>query len=181
MLAPRVMGRSAASAERVDQLRLRPATMDDARFLFRVRNDPVTRKNSFRQNELRYSDHRAWLASKLEDPKRRVRLFVALLVKGRGELEPIGQVRFDCDQRLARAEISIALAARFRGRGLATPLLVRALAQTPRALGRVLARVRVENTASLKVFERTGFRRHGAVRKRPAPHVVLVWKRRMHL
>jgi RimJ/RimL family protein N-acetyltransferase len=51
--------------------------------------------------------------------------------------------------------------------------------QAPRFVQRVLARVRVENAASLKVFERAGFRRHGAVRKKPAPHVVLVYKRRM--
>jgi len=152
----------------------RPATLADARFLFRLRNDPVTRQSSFQAGRLRFSDHRAWLEARLSDPARRVRLWIALLVRPDGAALRIGQVRFDCDVR-NRAEISIALAPRFRGRGHATPLLVRALAKAPAM--RVLARIRVENEISQRAFAKAGFRRHGAVRPRPARHVVLLWRR----
>src|SRR5947199_326111 len=93
---------------------LRPATIDDARFLFRLRNDPVTRANSFRNDPIRFADHRAWLVARLADPSRRVRLWIATLAQGERVVR-VGQVRFDCDRRSSRAEISIALAASFRG------------------------------------------------------------------
>ncbi len=150
--------------------------MADARFLYELRNDPTTRANSFQTGEIRFADHRAWLLSRLADPERKVRLFVAIIELAGRRPVPIGQVRFDSDRR-DRVEMSIALAARFRGRGLATPLLLRALGRAPRSAERVLARVRVENEISRKAFLKANFRRHGGVRARPARHVVLVWRR----
>ncbi len=155
---------------------LRPASLSDARFLFRLRNDPVTRQSSFQTAPLRFTDHRVWLAARLSDPERRVRIWIALLSRPDRSPVRMGQVRFDCDEQ-GRAEISIALAPRFRGRGMASPLLLRALAKAPASVQRVLARIRVENEISQKVFANAGFRRHGAVRPRPARHVVLLWRR----
>jgi len=169
--------RSGGKRKEAARLRLRAATLDDARFLFRLRNDAATRASSFHTGELRFADHRAWLSARLGDPERRTRLFVALVV-GSGERPlPVGQVRFDYDGRARRAEISIALAARFRGRGLSTPLLLHALGRAPRGADRVLARVRVENAVSQRAFVKAGFRRHGGVRARPARHVVFLWRR----
>src|SRR5205814_1650629 len=90
----------------------------------------------------------------------------------------VGQVRFDCDRRSGRAEISISLAPSFRGRGLSTPILLSSLRRTPAFAGRILARVKVENLASLRAFLKANFRRHGGVRPRPAPHIVLLWRPR---
>jgi RimJ/RimL family protein N-acetyltransferase len=149
----------------------------DARFLFRLRNDPVIRQNSFQQGQLRFADHRAWLEARLTDPKRRVRFWIALFVSPGRAPVPMGQVRFDRDGHPGRAEISIALAAAFRGRGWAAPLLRRALGCTPSSVERVLARIRIENAVSLHAFLRVDFRRHGGVRASPAPHFVLLWRR----
>src|SRR4051794_4536880 len=171
------MAASGGSKGRAFQLRLRPATLSDARFLFRLRNDPVTRASSFRTGELRFAEHLAWLTARLADRERRVRLWIALLVRPGRAAIAIGQVRFDCEPHVGRAEISIALAARFRGRGFGTPLLRHALSRAPAAAERVLARVRVENEMSQRAFLKADFRRHGAIRPRPAPHVVLLWRR----
>jgi RimJ/RimL family protein N-acetyltransferase len=165
------------STKRAVAIRIRSATLADARFLFRLRNDPVTRQNSFQQRKLEFSDHRAWLRARLADPKRRVTLFIASVAGPGGATVPIGLVRFDGAERSNRAEISIALAARFRGRGFAAPMLRRALGRAPSWIERVLARVRVENAASVRAFERAEFRRHGGVRARPNPHFVLLWRR----
>jgi RimJ/RimL family protein N-acetyltransferase len=171
------MKRAGGSKKHAFQLRLRAATMADAKFLFRLRNDPTTRANSFSTSEIAFADHRAWLSTRLADPLRRVRLFVAVTVGQDLEEVPIGQVRFDFDGHPDRAEMSIALARSFRGRGLATPLLRRALGYAPAFVERVLARVRVENEISQKAFLKASFRRHGGVRATPAPHVVFVWRR----
>jgi RimJ/RimL family protein N-acetyltransferase len=153
----------------------------DARFLYRLRNDPVTRQSSFQQGQLRFADHRAWLEARLTDPERRVRFWIALFVSPGRAAVPMGQVRFDQDGHRGRAEISIALAAAFRGRGWAAPLLRRALGRTPSSVERVLARIRVENAASLHAFFNADFRRHGGVRARPAPHFVLIWRRKVRM
>ena len=165
------------STKRAVAIRLRRATLDDARFLFRLRNDPVTRQNSFQQGKLEFASHQAWLKARLADPGRRVKLFIASVPETGGTAVPIGLVRFDGDERSKCAEISIALAPRFRGRGFAAPMLRRALGRTPPSVERVLARVRVENAASVRAFERADFRRHGGVRARPSPHFVLLWRR----
>ena len=168
------------SKPRKARIELRPAALADARFLFRLRNDPVTRQSSFQTAPLKFSDHRGWLAARLSDPERKVRLWIALMVgPGRAPVR-MGQVRFDCGAR-GRVEISIALAPRFRGQGLATPLLVRARGKAPISANRVLARIRVENEISQKAFVKAGFRRHGGVRPRPARHMVLLWRRAARL
>ncbi len=152
------------------KLRLRAATLSDARFLFRLRNDPVTRAASFRSDEIRFADHVDWLTARLRDPRRTTRLFVVLL----GD-DAVGQVRFDHEDR--HDEISVALVAGARGKGLGTSLLTRASeAALRRGVPRVLARVKPDNEASIRAFERAGFRRSGALRKKPAPHVVLLYQ-----
>lgn len=157
-------------------VRLRSASLEDAAFLRRLRNDPITRAMSFRTSEVTRDEHLAWLRARLASRDATTKLWVALL-GDRGSERRMGQVRLDVDPRGARAEISLAIAPRFRGRGLAVPLLCRALKHVPSSIERVLARIRVENTASLSAFRRAGFRRHAGVRKDPAPHLVLLWRR----
>ena len=149
--------------------------MTDARFLFRLRNDPAVQANSFRSGVIAFADHRAWLDARLGDPAHRVRLFVVTVLRGEREVR-IGQVRFDCERHSSKAEISISLAPSFRGRGFATPVLERALGRARPFARRVLARIKVDNEASVRSFLRANFRRHGGVRRRPAAHVVLVWR-----
>ena len=152
------------------RVQVRPATLADARFLFELRNDPVTRAASFRQGELRYRDHVAWLTSRLAQPERGTRVYVALLGKRR-----VGQVRFDVAVPNVREEIAIAVARSQRGRGLGGEILTLAattLARTPRTL----ARIKPDNLASLGAFQRAGFRKSGPLRIRPGPHVVLIYR-----
>jgi RimJ/RimL family protein N-acetyltransferase len=157
------------------RIALRAATLADARFFFGLRNDPTLRANSFRSGVIAFADHRAWLGGRLGDPERRVRLFVVTAPRGEREVR-MGQIRFDCDLRSRRAEISISLVPSFRGRGLATPIIERALPRARPFAGRVLACIKLENEASLRAFLKANFRRHGGIRRKPAPHVVLVWR-----
>ena len=56
---------------------LRPATLDDAMFLFEVRNDPLTRQNSINEDAVPWDIHIGWLERSLNNKDRL--LFVGVL------------------------------------------------------------------------------------------------------
>jgi len=123
-------------------MRLRKATMDDARRLFDWRNDPVTRAASVNRDPVTWEDHVAWLEASLTNPLREI------LIAEDGV--PLGTVRLDKD---LRTEVSITLSPAARGHGQAAPLI--ALATETK--GPFVARIRPDNPASRKAFQKAGF------------------------
>jgi UDP-2,4-diacetamido-2,4,6-trideoxy-beta-L-altropyranose hydrolase len=137
-------------AHHLDGVRVRRATMADARLLWLWANDPDTRSASFNQEPIPYSDHVRWLQDRLADQS------CLLLVGGNGA-GPLGQVRFDFHE--ASAELSISVAPEHRGTvgGL---LLENALSRFRRSYPQtaVDARVKIGNESSRRLFDRAGFR-----------------------
>lgn len=137
-------------------LRLRPASAADADFLFRLRNDELTRKMSRSTVEVTRADHESWLVRVLDDSARA--LFIA-------EVDGVcvGQVRLDRDRSTA-AELSLTVAREHRGKGHATAML-RAAEIVARASGvsTLLAVIRVENERSVAAFKAAGY--HGFVNR----------------
>lgn len=74
--------------EKPVQLLLRPFQADDARILFRWKNDPVTRANSGSTAEVPWEGHSKWFSSVLADPGSKV-FRIAQLPDG----SPVGLVR----------------------------------------------------------------------------------------
>ncbi len=148
-------GRVAAAIVRVAESRptVRPATTADADYLFDLRTDPVVDRWSLGPAPTA-EQHRDWLSATLSDPDRR--LFV---VEWRNR--PIGQMRLDRTSESTRSavggaeEVSLALDADHRGRGLASAVLGRAIHRSGREL---VARIHPGNRASIEVFARAGFR-----------------------
>ena len=137
-------------ANHIDGVRIRRATMADADLLLRWRNDPATRAASLEQAEIPLPAHRSWLRGALGDPAR-------VLLIGENGAGPVGQVRFDRHE--TGAEVSITVAPELRGTigGLLLERAVRLFrSRSPR--GELTARVRVDNEASRRLFERSGFR-----------------------
>jgi UDP-2,4-diacetamido-2,4,6-trideoxy-beta-L-altropyranose hydrolase len=136
-------------------LSLRPASAADGPRLREWRNDPEARAASRGTAEVGAAEHLAWLAALLADPDR-----MLLICELDGD--PVGQVRFD-RRRGKRFEISVALAAEARGRGLSPRLISLAIERLresePEA--EVEAHVRTGNARSLAAFRRAGFRRGG--------------------
>jgi RimJ/RimL family protein N-acetyltransferase len=134
----------------VTQPLLRPATAADSSFLRTLRNDPEVRRRSRQPGVVGEDEHEAWLDGVLADPEHR-RLYVIEL-----DATPQGQVRLDRDG--TSAEVSIALAAHARGRGVGRS----ALAAT-RTVARELeidelhAFVQENNPASLRLFAAAGY------------------------
>ena len=155
--------------EPAPQLTVRPARTDDADLLLAWANDPVTRAASFHTEVIDRTGHLRWLAERLASP--RTRLYI-------GELDgvPVGQVRFELGtDGTAGGGISVAPA--MRGRGLGRALLQAGLTAVwadPAFAGvPLVARVRVDNERSLRLFEGVGFRRRANGTCDGAPCVIL--------
>lgn len=135
-------------------LRTRLATETDRDRLLDWRNDPETRAMSRSTAPVDPVTHARWLAAVLRDPDR-----VLVIGEDPGGWH-LGMVRFD----LARlehglvAEASLNLAPEARGRGIAAPLLRDAERWLRPPPDRLVARVRPDNPASLRAFERAGYR-----------------------
>lgn len=134
----------------VETLRLRPATMEDAKRLFDWRDDPETRFWSHNQGPLVWEDHLAWLERWLGAHDRVI--FVGEAVRTD---QPIGVVRFD-ELADGTHEVGITVAPEFRGRGWAGKLLRAGLAH--REGQTVIAQVMSENRRSRSLFASAGFR-----------------------
>ena len=135
------------------QLTLRPAGLGDADFLLELRNDPTTRRFSFTRNEISEHDHTKWLSERLADPASRIWIAVC-------DGLPAGQLRLTKIDDLT-AEVHIAVAPEFRGRGLARLMLMRVPSlceATWSKTVRLRARILPENEASLRSFRAAGFR-----------------------
>ena len=101
--------------------------------------------------EIPWEDHERWYAASLASESRHLRI-----VESDGT--PAGLVRLDRTEDDEAVEIGVNLAPARRGRGLAVPVLLAALAEA-RTLGftRVVARIRPDNLRSIRAFERAGF------------------------
>ena len=142
-------------------VRLRPATLDDAKLLLDWRNDGTTREQSFERGEVSVDEHLRWLTATVGDPKRR--LFIA-----EGPEGPVGTARLDFTANgragemslewTPSAEVSLTVAPALRAHGWGTTIL-HALVAEAAALGRkqLDAHIRNQNTASLLAFIAAGF------------------------
>jgi UDP-2,4-diacetamido-2,4,6-trideoxy-beta-L-altropyranose hydrolase len=134
----------------VPRLALRPAGTEDRERLWHWANDPEVRQVSFHGAPIPWEDHVQWLDARLND--RDFRMYIGLV----GDV-PAGVVRF---QRVGSiAEISVALAAEYRGHGIGPRLIKlasdRYLKETD--VERVDAIVKADNERSIRAFREAGF------------------------
>ena len=132
----------------LSDLRIRRAEMRDMKAVFDLSNDPVVRASSIRREPIPWESHVAWFAKALADPC--LKFFVAETADG----EFVGQVRF----ALVDGEwiVSVSVAAAYRGKELADEILRLSLAQA--GLEKAAAFIYDTNRASLRAFEKAGFR-----------------------
>lgn len=136
----------------LSMLSLRLATLNDLKFLFELRNDFLVRKNSFTKDRIEFEDHCRWLRKILSSSNHRL----YIIVDERGQ--PIGQVRFDL--RGDVAEINIALIQEARGCGFGKEAIrgSSALFLEQNLHYKILARVKEQNSISLKAFLNVGYK-----------------------
>jgi RimJ/RimL family protein N-acetyltransferase len=123
-------------------MKLRPATLDDAKLLFDWRNDPLTREASITTEPVAWEGHLKWLQATLQNPRR------ALLIAETDR--PVGSVRIDWGEP---TELSWTVAPEARGQGVGRAMVSAAVPD-----GMVIAHIKQENVGSQKIAEAAGFR-----------------------
>lgn len=130
---------------------IRAATETDADILFVWRNNPETYRYFFSPEPVVWEKHIEWLNKVLADPNRTLYLLHDHDV-------PVAQVRFDIKEM--EAEISLTIAPELRGCGYALPVIqagVKEFVKSHKNADTIIARIKAENVASIRVFERAGF------------------------
>jgi UDP-2,4-diacetamido-2,4,6-trideoxy-beta-L-altropyranose hydrolase len=132
-------------------LKLRRAGPTDASRLFEWANHPDSRRASLEaQNPIAWNHHRAWFAARLADPRTRIWMIEV-------DRRAVGQVRLQ--DKGEGPEIAIYVEPGSRREGVAVRALAMALVEARLIWpGRdAIARVRAENAASRRLFERARF------------------------
>lgn len=132
-------------------LTLRPANADDDRLLFEWVNDPDVRARAFSRNRISWETHSSWFADRLADQGSH--LWIASDPSG----APVGQVRFETSADTTEMAVSVARGARGKGWGAAVidAGARRLFAETD--VEWVLARVKPDNSTSMRAFESADF------------------------
>jgi RimJ/RimL family protein N-acetyltransferase len=137
---------------------LRPATLGDAAFLLRLRNDPETRANSFNDAEVTEEGHLIWLARSLESPDRQ--LYVAEVdgipvgtILAEVDGIPVGTIR--ADKGTGATELSWTVAPEHRGKRHGSTMLKVLKSRIP---GGLVAHIKPSNAASRSMAVGAGFR-----------------------
>ena len=128
---------------------LRPATFADAAAMLVWQSAPGVRAYARNPSTPNPAEHERWLRTKLDDPEC---VFHVVL---HGD-EPVGILRFDWLAGRDAFEISILIAASSQGQGVGGCVLE--LGKRLLATERVIAAIHPENRASIRLFERAGYR-----------------------
>lgn len=133
-------------------LRIRRAEMQDCELYFNWANDPAVRQNSINQEPIPWEGHQNWFGRKINDDN----TFLYLLFSSH---KPIGQVRFDIEDKQVLINYSIERSS--RGKGFGKWILKTAIDKLHDDFGEkritFKALVKIDNIPSQKIFERLGF------------------------
>jgi len=130
---------------------IRDSRMSDAGALLQWRNDPQSRAMFSNSSIITDDEHRCWYQQALSSEKTHFYI-------GEDQSDRFGVCRFDISQDEKRAEVSINLNPKYRGKGLSRELLDRSiLAFQERYPLELTARVKRANEASLRIFKQAGF------------------------
>ena len=133
-------------------LSIRKVEENDKQITFEWANDPITRASSFNSEPIQFDQHSIWFDSKLKDET--AHYFICKV-----GLKEAGLVRFDFDESKNTFIIGITIAPKYRGRKLSTPFLKEACEYFLSICNRpITAYIKEENIASVKAFERAGFK-----------------------
>ncbi len=134
------------------EFKARLACLEDEALILSWANDPLVRQNAFNMNTIDPESHRLWFYERLRNPD-----VYRIYIMETNEGIPIGQVRFE--QLDSVWYIGYLLDPALRGRHLGTKLLQTALQAFQYSIkdGQLVARVKLSNIASQKIFEKLGF------------------------
>lgn len=131
-------------------LSLRKVNSNDVELIFHWANDPDVRNNSFNTNEKVWDEHVKWFHKKIQTDS-----IWFILEK---EDKPVGVIRFDKGDNSYILNYSIAK--EFRGFGYGKKIVelgIEDLQLQKKGINVIEAHVKINNTASQKIFNSLGF------------------------
>ncbi len=154
------------------KFRLRKARLSDCERIWRWRNEKEVRHLSFDPRKISYAAHKVWFKERLADPKSRV------LIAENNQGRAFGQARIDFSKK-GVGEIHIFLTRAYRNKGFGSLLLRQACQHCFRQLKlkKIIARAKMDNHRSLKVFRKVGFRNTKKVRIKGFPTQIMILTR----
>jgi len=126
---------------------LREATIEDELLLFKWRNDPDVRKNSFNSNQVKYEDHIHWVKDKLVSNNSTIYII-------ENDKRAIGVIRLDKIDINSKM-ISFSIDCNCRGKGYASQLLELIRKRFCNYI--LIGKVKKDNIGSIKAFLRAGY------------------------
>lgn len=127
---------------------VRRADLEDAPKIWEIRNNPTARRESLNTEEIPLDSHLAWFENKYSEKSDNV----CFVIEEEGFV--IGYCRLDLNNNNYLA--SIAIDPNHHGKGLGTYLLGESLRQFG-SKKNILATVKKDNPASLRIFQKNGF------------------------
>jgi ribosomal protein S18 acetylase RimI-like enzyme len=134
-----------------DKVKIGKIFPEDVKKIWEIRNHLKNRSNFNNSNFIPFEDHKKWLEKKYFQNKKNI--CYAL----RKKEAMVGYCRFDWNADRESYIISIAMDPENQSRGLGNKLLSGSLG---RIKGTVLAKVKKENQASIKLFEKNNFKKN---------------------
>lgn len=130
------------------ELEIRNAQFIDADYLFKLANDPETRKNSFVSREIVWDEHINWVQNSLKDPNRYIFIISS-------EEDDVGIVKFEIREEVV---IGVTIDPRFRGKGLGGEIIKKGCLKFWEKNARdINAYIKTSNIASVKAFKKANF------------------------
>ena len=129
---------------------LRKAKFDDWKILLDWRNDPISRANSFDQNEITEETHKSWFSKSLKNPER------SIYILEDKEKKALGTIRCDLNQDNTKT-LSWNINPSNRGQGYGSLILKIFMESND---GNFIAEIKEDNIASIKMAEKNGFVQH---------------------
>ena len=146
-----ISDRAVKGEMKAQEIQLRKATIEDAKVIWRLANDPLVRSMSFISRPIPWEEHIVWYEGQLNS---KTALFYIL---ENAQHEFLGNVRFALEAGTARISIALAEGARGGGAGARSIKASCASAFEEPGIERVEAYIRPSNPASAKAFKNAGF------------------------
>lgn len=126
---------------------IRPTKIEDAKAIWRIRNNPIVRKNSNNRASINFKKHIDWFKNKYFINNKN---YCFVLERSH---EVAGYCRFDLSNN--KYLVSIALSPAFHGLGLGERLLFESLQSINNK--KIVAQINFNNSASIKLFLKNNF------------------------
>jgi predicted GNAT family acetyltransferase len=131
------------------KLKIRKASVKDAVFFYELRNEIKTKKNSFSQKKIKYSNHLKWYKEKIKNKK------ANFLVAFFNEFKKVGVIRYETEKIFTY--VSISICSEFRNLGYGTTIIK----MSEKFLKKkciIISIIKKKNLPSIKIFKKNNYK-----------------------